>query len=681
MAVDDTALAALRALRAIDLDLAKGDSARRLLAIVAEATSSTFMSLQDPTGEVTVGERGLGAGRHEAVVDLGTAKLALERDRRPYGRDDLQHAELLGGEVVMRLGVARAEAEATRQTRRVELLHALMRADVLERGEVADRAATEMLEIFSGGVVALHVLAGDTLELVTRRTLTGETDAPDWFQRISIDTPSTMATAVRERRIVHARVRDLQARAQENLDPLGVRYIVAAPLIFGEEVLGTLTVAHGDLPTREAVALIESAAAQVSVGIAHARRLQEARQRADDLRLVHEIGTLVAMHLELPAVLQTAVRELSRVLEVPLVHLMLLDDAGTALTGIACTLEDITAVTLPLDATSAATTAFRTRQFVVIDDALNDPRVSRRLVETLGSRSILALPILSRGEAIGALALVETRRMRRFTDSEVARAAAVANLLAPAISNARMFEDLRRSYAALARAQAEAVRHERLAALGELSAVVAHEVRNPLAVIFNSLPPLRKLMPTDSDATLLLDIVGEEASRLNRIVGNLLDFAKPYAAHARPVEIVGLVRGAVEAAQRATPSARVTVQTDVASAPGDIVVDGTMLQQALINLVVNAIQASPPEGVVIVRVIPTPWDGVRCEVADEGPGIEDTERSRIFQPFVTTKASGTGLGLAVVRRISEALGGNVEVARSTGRSGSVFALTVPTRTA
>ena len=112
----------------------------------------------------------------------------------------------------------------------------------------------------------------------------------------------------------------------------------------------------------------------------------------------------------------------------------------------------------------------------------------------------------------------------------------------------------------------------------------------------------------------------------------MLDFARPYAPHPRAVDLPALVRGAAEAALRATANGRIEVRVDVSQAPSEIVIDGTMLEQALINLIVNAVQASPEGGAVTIRVVEAPWRGVRCEIADEGPGIDEHALSTSSSP-------------------------------------------------
>jgi signal transduction histidine kinase len=254
----------------------------------------------------------------------------------------------------------------------------------------------------------------------------------------------------------------------------------------------------------------------------------------------------------------------------------------------------------------------------------------------------------------------------------VDRAAAVANQLAVAVENARLYEDLRRSYAQLARAQQQLVQRERLAALGELSAVVAHEVRNPLGVIFNSLGSLRRLLRPEGDARLLLDIVGEEADRLNRIVGDLLDFARPVAPVLRPEPLPQVVDQAVASA---LVDASVDLVREVDPDLPPVALDAHLFHQALANVAANAVQAMPRGGRLTVRVRRDP-SGVLLEVADTGAGIPEEVRPRIFEPFFTTKATGTGLGLAVVKRIVEGHGGEISVADSPS-GGTVVRIRLP----
>jgi signal transduction histidine kinase len=245
----------------------------------------------------------------------------------------------------------------------------------------------------------------------------------------------------------------------------------------------------------------------------------------------------------------------------------------------------------------------------------------------------------------------------------------------------RLSADLRRSYAELARTQLALIERERLAAIGELSAVVAHEVRNPLAVIFNCIGALEKKTPGNEHAARLLSILSEEANRLNQLVSELLDFARPGEVLLESESLEEVVAGAIDAVRVAQPelaSQNVEIALDVARPLPPLLLDARLVRRAVINLVCNAIQSMPRGGRIVVRVAEDALGGrpaARIEVTDDGPGIPLETQARIFEPFFTTKASGTGLGLSIVKRVAEAHHGELTV-RSEG-PGTTFIIRLP----
>ena len=240
------------------------------------------------------------------------------------------------------------------------------------------------------------------------------------------------------------------------------------------------------------------------------------------------------------------------------------------------------------------------------------------------------------------------------------------------ISDAKALE---RSSVELHAAQRELVRRERLAALGELSAVVAHEVRNPVSIIFNAVATLRK-EPVSPAASTLIGIVNEEAERLKRVAGELLEFARPRELLVDVVAPRSLVEGATEAAVAALASSR-AVTIDVAPEVPDFAGDEQLLRQAVINLVTNALQASDgPVHVGIRLEKAASASTVVLDVRDEGPGITPEVAERLFTPFFSTRATGSGLGLPIVRRIAEAHGGEVVWQNNEDR-GATFSLRIP----
>ena len=210
----------------------------------------------------------------------------------------------------------------------------------------------------------------------------------------------------------------------------------------------------------------------------------------------------------------------------------------------------------------------------------------------------------------------------------------------------------------------ELVRRERLAALGEMAAVLAHEVRNPLGAIFAAVATLRRRTEGgQEERTRLLDILVEEAERLQRLATDLLTFAHPTAPTLTTVDLVPLLDDALDLARHdpahAERAPHVTVA--VASDVGPVRADRDLLTRAIVNLLVNAFQHVTPGGAVTVAAeVDGPKVAVR--VHNDGAPIAPELFDKVFDPFYTTKPAGTGLGLAIVRRIAADLGGDVRVA-------------------
>jgi signal transduction histidine kinase len=226
----------------------------------------------------------------------------------------------------------------------------------------------------------------------------------------------------------------------------------------------------------------------------------------------------------------------------------------------------------------------------------------------------------------------------------------------------------------VARAQREMAQRERLSSLGRLSTVIAHEVRNPLMIIKAALHTLRRpdLAPGEL-REVAADIDGEVA-RLNRMVNDVLDFARPITFELAPADINAVCRESAAAAQVA-PGAAVMVQTDPSA--GTIVTDAERLRLALINLLVNARHAveGRADGRVTLSTARTP-QGLIVSVADNGVGISAPDLPRVFDPFFTTRRGGTGLGLPIAKNIVEGLGGSIAVTSEAGR-GTDIRITLP----
>lgn len=213
-------------------------------------------------------------------------------------------------------------------------------------------------------------------------------------------------------------------------------------------------------------------------------------------------------------------------------------------------------------------------------------------------------------------------------------------------------ERLRITGGALAEVTKRALDAERLALLGAVAAGLAHEIRNPLGSIRGSIEMLRESEGLTDEDRYLCDIVHREAARLNHLVGDMVDLSKPRPPRIEAVDVAAVARDVVSLASHAERSQDVRIEYDGPSAPCLGRADGEQLRQVVWNLVRNAMQASPAGCTVRVRVEPGGPE-VALVVEDQGPGIANADRAKVFEAFYTTRTHGAGIGLAVVKRIMD----------------------------
>jgi signal transduction histidine kinase len=274
----------------------------------------------------------------------------------------------------------------------------------------------------------------------------------------------------------------------------------------------------------------------------------------------------------------------------------------------------------------------------------------------------LVVPLVSRGALVGLIVLSSPRRgvygypcLRALGDA--------APQLALALENAALV--------------AEGGRRERLAALGQLAAVIVHEVKNPLGIIKVAAGTLRSRARDDTTVELA-SCVEDEVDRIDVTVRRLLELARPPGPSARrPCDLAEVARQTLERLGPELAAANIEVAAELGRAP-TVSADVDELRSALLNLLINARQAMPSGGRLSVRVRRAPGDGVvEVEIEDTGVGMDEATRRQLFRPFFTTRHGGTGLGLALVKRVVEDHRGAIRVESRPGR-GSRFTVTFPT---
>jgi signal transduction histidine kinase len=235
-------------------------------------------------------------------------------------------------------------------------------------------------------------------------------------------------------------------------------------------------------------------------------------------------------------------------------------------------------------------------------------------------------------------------------------------------------ERLRITGGQLVRAEERAEQAERMAALGRLAAGLAHEIRNPLGSITGCIQLLKSASALTTEERQLCDIVEREASRLNDLVTDMMDLSRPRKPQPVETNVAAVAREVVELAAR---SGRAVSDVAVIYEGEERVcvrADAGQLRQLIWNLIRNAVQASSAGDEVRVRVTKT-VQGIELEVIDHGVGIDEEAKQRLFDAFFTTRSKGTGIGLAVVKRIADEHGFRIEVDSMEGR-GATFRVTM-----
>jgi len=288
----------------------------------------------------------------------------------------------------------------------------------------------------------------------------------------------------------------------------------------------------------------------------------------------------------------------------------------------------------------------------------------------------LVVPLLYQSNLTGIFIIADKMSNRKFEMDDIEFLSVLGSQISVAIENARLYSAEKMATRQLRAAQEQLVQTERAAALGEMSAKVAHEVNNPLGIIGNYLQLVRRVVGANVEAINYVDIVSEEIDRIAGIVRQLLDFHRPDSEELAPVDVCRLVDSVLQLMDRQLAANNIELVKDFPTDCPSIFGVPENLKQVLLNIIINAVDFMPDGGRLEVAITASDHS-LGVTFCDTGPGISPELIPRIFEPFFTTKepGKGTGLGLSVCYGIIKRHGGSITYKNT--ETGGCFQIELP----
>jgi signal transduction histidine kinase len=288
----------------------------------------------------------------------------------------------------------------------------------------------------------------------------------------------------------------------------------------------------------------------------------------------------------------------------------------------------------------------------------------------------LCIPLVSKNQIRGILSLTGKTSGLPFTDSDLEFLSVLTGQFTSAVENAILYESQKNMNLELRRTQKQLVQSEKLAALGRLSASIAHEINNPLGIIKNYLLILSESMKNNAPSQSNLKSVKEEVDRIARTVRSLLDFCRPKNENMSTLDIVEIINQTVFLVEKQFLKEKCVIKKDLPQNLPQVKGFHDEIKQVFLNLLMNAKDSMPQEGEILVLARQNE-DTVEIKFSDTGCGIPEENISRLFEPFFTTKeeGKGTGLGLWICYEIIQRHGGTIVAKRKD--KGTSFLITLP----
>jgi len=327
------------------------------------------------------------------------------------------------------------------------------------------------------------------------------------------------------------------------------------------------------------------------------------------------------------------------------------------------------------DAKEVVTLCTKEMKPIIVKDAVKDPRVSNEFRKALGVNEFVCVPLIAKNEPIGVIVADNVYTAEPISDERVNTLTMFVNQASLAIENAETYKSLEDKIDQLTETQQRLIRSEKLAAIGSMSSYVAHEIRNPLVTIGGFAKTLSRFTFTDAKIKVNIDIIIEEVKHLEKILNNITDFAKPSKPEKIDVQICEIMENTCLLMENYFQEKHITLQKKYETGVPEAPVDPTQIKQVFLNILMNAVESMPDGGKLDVNI--ESIDGsVKIYIVDAGKGMKQGVLQNIYDPFFTTKPSGTGVGLSVSLKIIEDHGGTIDAISEQGK-GTTMLLTLP----
>lgn len=532
--------------------------------------------------------------------------------------------------------------------------------------------AVRVMRATSGSVVLINPTTG-FLEIHASKGL--PENAPETFLRIGEGITGWVARTGQPVRLGEVSDDPRYVKLRES-----VRSELAVPLEVDGEVRGVLNV-DSDRPDAFSVEdqeLLEAFSAEAAAVIHNTWLYEQLRLKAQLFESLVKVSRVINSTISLDDALRAVTREACVLMEAKMCSLMMLDPTRGWLELRASHGAGESYLQKPRlrVAESLLGIVVRRHKPITVENVQTSTRYQHTdVAQAEGLVALLSVPLLFGGESIGTLN-VYTGEPYKFSDEEIRIATALAELSAIAIEKARLYERI-------VDAEEELRQKEKLSALGLLAAEVAHEIRNPLTVMKMLYHGLELSFPGDDPRSRDVEIIRSKMDLLNKIVEQILDFARGDEPNFSTVNLNQLVDDVALLTRHKLKQQHIELVRELDSELPSLLADATQLEQAFLNLTLNAVEAMPNGGRLLIRTSVQRNasgegpDHVRIEFTDNGLGMTKEQRSRAFESVLqTTKRRGTGLGLAIVRRVVELHRGRIEI-QSEPDKGANFQILLP----